>query len=188
MAETAVIIGVGAYRGLGAAVARRFAAEGMHVVLAGRTGERLRERAEEIEAAGGTASICPTDVRTEEAVRALFDFAEPSLVTGKRDTTTVPSQALYLMNSGFVTRRSEGFAERLLELECDDPRRIDHAYELALGRLPNDKERRFASEFFQEFKSSIDGDDSGDADSQREAAWSAFCQALFAAAEFRYRD
>ena len=75
MAETAVIIGVGAYRGLGAAVARRFAAEGMHVVLAGRTGERLRERAEEIEAAGGTASICPTDVRTEEAVRALFDFA-----------------------------------------------------------------------------------------------------------------
>ena len=35
---------------------------------------------------------------------AAFDFAEPSLVTGQRATTSVPSQSLYLMNSPFVIR------------------------------------------------------------------------------------
>ena len=38
----------------------------------------------------------------------LFDFAEPSLVTGDRETTNVPVQALYLMNSPFVQARAEG--------------------------------------------------------------------------------
>ena len=42
----------------------------------------------------------------------LFDFAEPSLVTGRRDTTNVPSQALYLMNSDFIRARAEGLATR----------------------------------------------------------------------------
>ena len=38
----------------------------------------------------------------------LFDFAEPSLVTGDRQTTNVPVQALYLMNSPFVQARALG--------------------------------------------------------------------------------
>ena len=38
---------------------------------------------------------------------ALFDFADPSLVTGERATTTGPAQALYLMNSPFVIRQAE---------------------------------------------------------------------------------
>src|SRR6185312_15622447 len=33
---------------------------------------------------------------------ALFDFAEPSLVIGERATTTVPAQALFLLNNPFV--------------------------------------------------------------------------------------
>jgi hypothetical protein len=44
----------------------------------------------------------------------LFDFAEPSLVTGDRQTTNVPVQALYLMNSPFVQQRSIALAKRLL--------------------------------------------------------------------------
>src|SRR5207249_5595910 len=42
----------------------------------------------------------------------LFDFAEPSLVTGDRQTTNVPVQALYLMNSQFVQARASGLARR----------------------------------------------------------------------------
>lgn len=76
MTETAIIIGVGAQRGLGAALARRFAAGGMHVVIAGRSEERLRERADELEASGGVVSVCVTDVRKEDGIAALFDFAE----------------------------------------------------------------------------------------------------------------
>ena len=44
---------------------------------------------------------------------ALFDFADPSLVTGERATTSGPSQALYLMNSPFVIRQAEAAADRL---------------------------------------------------------------------------
>ncbi len=74
--ETAIIIGVGAERGTGAAVARRFAAGGLHTVLAGRTEERLEERAAEITDAGGSASIHVLDVRKEDEVAALFDAVE----------------------------------------------------------------------------------------------------------------
>lgn len=73
---TAIIIGVGAARGTGAAVARRFASGGLHTVLAGRTEERLAERASEITVAGGSASIHVLDVRKEDEVATLFDAVE----------------------------------------------------------------------------------------------------------------
>ncbi|MBO22866.1 MAG: glucose 1-dehydrogenase [Rhodospirillaceae bacterium] len=75
---TAIIIGVGAARGAGAAIARRFAAAGLHAVLAGRTEERLTERADEIMAQGGNASVHVLDVRKENQVTALFDAVEAS--------------------------------------------------------------------------------------------------------------
>ena len=46
--ETALIVGVGASRGLGAASAWRFAREGLHVVVAGRTAEKVERVAEEM--------------------------------------------------------------------------------------------------------------------------------------------
>ena len=76
MTDTAIIIGVGAHRGLGASLARRFAAGGMHVVISGRSEDRLRARAGEIAASGGSVSVCPTDVRKEDRIAGLFDFAE----------------------------------------------------------------------------------------------------------------
>ena len=38
--KVAVVVGVGAGQGLGAALARRFAREGLHVFVAGRTPDR----------------------------------------------------------------------------------------------------------------------------------------------------
>ena len=37
----------------------------------------------------------------------VFDMADPSLIFGQRDVTTVPTQALYLMNNPFVIRQAE---------------------------------------------------------------------------------
>jgi NADP-dependent 3-hydroxy acid dehydrogenase YdfG len=39
--RTAIVVGVGAERGLGAALCRRFAAEGYHVLVAGRSADRI---------------------------------------------------------------------------------------------------------------------------------------------------
>jgi NAD(P)-dependent dehydrogenase (short-subunit alcohol dehydrogenase family) len=73
---TAVVAGVGAETGLGAALARRFAREGLRVVIAGRTEKRLRAVAEGIENAGGTALTKVTDATRETDVVALFDVAD----------------------------------------------------------------------------------------------------------------
>lgn len=73
---SAVVVGVGARAGIGAALGRRFAREDLHVVLAGRTRERLEERAEEIRSAGGAVSTVPTDATHEADVLRLFDAAE----------------------------------------------------------------------------------------------------------------
>ena len=41
------------------------------------------------------------------AILDLFDFPDPNILLGKRDVTTSPVQALYLMNSEFVSDMSE---------------------------------------------------------------------------------
>ncbi len=55
----------------------------------------------------------------------LFDFADPSLVTGERSTTSGPSQALYLMNNPFVIRQAEAASQRLRAIESNDEQRIE---------------------------------------------------------------
>lgn len=69
----ALVAGVGARNGLGAALARRFANEGMHVTLAGRTRRHLDETSAEISSSGGTATVRVTNFTSENEVAALFD-------------------------------------------------------------------------------------------------------------------
>jgi NAD(P)-dependent dehydrogenase (short-subunit alcohol dehydrogenase family) len=58
----------GASRGIGAAVARRFAAEGAHVVLAARTVGALEEVDDQIKALGGSATLVPLDLQEFEKI------------------------------------------------------------------------------------------------------------------------
>jgi NAD(P)-dependent dehydrogenase (short-subunit alcohol dehydrogenase family) len=71
----AVVVGVGAARGLGAALCRRFAAAGHHVLAAGRTPARLEAVVEAIRASGGSAEAFACDATREEEVVRLFDRA-----------------------------------------------------------------------------------------------------------------
>jgi NAD(P)-dependent dehydrogenase (short-subunit alcohol dehydrogenase family) len=67
----------GASRGIGAAVAVRFACEGAHLVLAARTVGGLEEVDDAVRAAGGTATLVPFDLREaikiDELAGALLD-------------------------------------------------------------------------------------------------------------------
>jgi NAD(P)-dependent dehydrogenase (short-subunit alcohol dehydrogenase family) len=76
LAGTIALI-TGASRGIGAAVAERFAQEGAHVVLAARTVGGLEEVDDGIRAAGGNATLVPVDLRDfmkiDELAAALFD-------------------------------------------------------------------------------------------------------------------
>ena len=73
--KVAVVVGVGAQEGLGAALGRRFAQEGLHTFVAGRTREKLDAVVSEIEASGGQASAVVTDTTRSEEVEALLDRA-----------------------------------------------------------------------------------------------------------------
>ena len=61
----------GASRGIGAAVAERFAAEGAHVILAARTVGGLEEVDDRIRAAGGTATLVPVDLADFDKIDQL---------------------------------------------------------------------------------------------------------------------
>lgn len=71
-ASAAVVVGVGPESGLGAALARRFAAEGLTVFVVGRTEEKLARLALAIKARGGRAVPLVADATREEQVKALF--------------------------------------------------------------------------------------------------------------------
>jgi NAD(P)-dependent dehydrogenase (short-subunit alcohol dehydrogenase family) len=77
--KKAIIIGVGPVEGLGARLCQRFAAEGLHVIAAGRTGESLEALAKRIRDDGGTATSVVADTTREEDVLQLFDVAGDEL-------------------------------------------------------------------------------------------------------------
>ena len=114
----------------------------------------------------------------------VFDFADPSMVVGRRDVSTVAPQALYLMNNPFVMEQSRDSARRLLDASgpIGDRERLDLAYRRVLGRPPEPAERRIALEAIDAIAA-----EGGDP-SVRHDAWAIVVQALFATIEFRYID
>jgi cytochrome c553 len=113
----------------------------------------------------------------------VFDFAEQGMVTGSRDVTTVPTQALYLLNDPFVREQARRLAERLMQGNFDDAKRVDGAYRHALSRPATHLEVDRALAYLADYES--DSQREGVAD-PRSAAWASFCQAMLASAEFRF--
>ena len=77
-----------------------------------------------------------------------FDFANPDLTTGKRHQTTVPQQALFLMNSPLVVEQAKNLVERKDFTELSDDRaRIVLLYELIYQRSPRPEEIKLGLDF-----------------------------------------
>jgi len=104
----------------------------------------------------------------------VFDFADASVTTGRRNTSTVAPQALYLLNNPFVLEQARSAAKRLLgESLGDDRGRVVRAWRLALGRVPTEGETAVA----------LGGVAAG---ASPEQGWASVFHALFASVEFRY--
>ena len=77
--KKAIVIGIGLNRGLGTQLAKRFAAEGLHVYAASRTQTNLDALISEIKKSGGKATAVCTDATDENQIKSLFDAAGEDL-------------------------------------------------------------------------------------------------------------
>ncbi len=111
----------------------------------------------------------------------LFDFSNPDFSEGHRVSTTVPTQALLMMNSEMYALRARQAAVRLLADEKlgDDGGRLRHAYLTFFGRRPEPAEITRAVTFLRTYR------ETGNNVSE-EDAWAALCQTFFASNEFVY--
>ncbi len=77
----------------------------------------------------------------------VFDTPDPNFSAGRRTVSTVPTQALTLMNNDFVLKQAQIFADRVKKEAGDDPvKQIQLAFRIALTRSPDDSELAMATD------------------------------------------
>jgi hypothetical protein len=107
----------------------------------------------------------------------VFDFPDSGMVVGRRDCSTVATQALFMLNDPFVHEQAGAAALRMMaDLPESEGAAIRLAFRQALGRAPNDAELALAAEVLAEYRTSP------------ERAWANLYHILFASLDFRYRD
>ena len=107
----------------------------------------------------------------------VFDYPNPGMVSGNRNASSVPTQALFMMNSDFVLNEAKAATARILsEQGLDDEQRLSLAYRICLGREPSASEKALALSFLK--------NNTGKTDAQ--GAWEGILHGLFGCIDFRY--
>jgi cytochrome c553 len=115
----------------------------------------------------------------------MFDAPEPTQSIGERISTTVPTQALALLNSPFVRSQSDRLAARLQPIaDRSLAEAIDTAYRIAYARRPTTTESGLMLQFVSDQQKSL----GGEGPAQRAQALQDFCHALLCLNEFVYVD
>jgi hypothetical protein len=111
----------------------------------------------------------------------LFDFGDATTVTGKRALTNVAPQALFMMNSDFVSERALNLAQSLSKREAEPARRIESAYWTILDRQPTAADVDAGLTYVDSFRKKFERV------SELEA-WQSLCRILLASDDFIYVD
>lgn len=112
----------------------------------------------------------------------VFDFADINQPIAQRTTSTVATQALFLMNSPKVIEQARAAATLVLQSSGDTTRRIQSAFQGSLQRAPSDKE-------LSQVRDYLDSSTSGNATAEETRdLWARFIQTLWATPEFRFLD
>jgi mono/diheme cytochrome c family protein len=118
---------------------------------------------------------------------SLFDGADPNTSVPRRQPTTTPTQALYLLNSPFVQEQAKGMARRLLALPLEDAARVRLAFESAHARQPAQTEVDDTLHFIKAYHEQLAARQRP-GDAPGESAWSGFTRVLLTANAFLYLD
>ena len=120
-----------------------------------------------------------------------FDFPSPNDIVGARQSSTVPTQSLFLMNSPFVSRLAKKFAERLLARQFSSKeKRINTMYLAAYGRPARPEEIREGLEFLRVTNAEAASDDEKQESSEapHQSALARLCHAVLISTEFLMHD
>jgi hypothetical protein len=104
---------------------------------------------------------------------ALFDGADPNASTPTRQSTTVPTQALYFINDPFFHSQAARLASKLLMAPSDEARMLQ-AYRTLFQREPSRMERERVRRFLENYPG------------EPEERWSALSRILLASNEFLF--
>lgn len=140
-----LVVGVGAYKGLGAAIARRFAQGGHPVVIVGRTEEKLSATAQELKKEGVPVSYCIGSAYDPDNVARFAAEAEalaPLTLAVQNAGANIPAPFLSVVVEHFETH----WREHTLA-----------AFHLAKAVLPAMVERGQGSLFFTGASASLRG-------------------------------
>jgi len=118
---------------------------------------------------------------------AIFDGPDTNVSTEARSRSTVPLQALFLMNNPFVQEQSARLGRRLIASSTDPRRRIELAYQLAWSRPPTSDEVDRGLRFLQKCSTAIESAHIRD-NSRETEAWTSLAKVLLTANEFLYVD
>lgn len=118
---------------------------------------------------------------------ALFDGPDTNHSTDVRSSSTVPLQALYLMNNPFVHEQAEAFADRLLAGSKNPAARVTLAHELAWGRRPDASETQNGLEYLRRYGEELKRAGAPNDRLERET-WASLARVLLTANEFLYVD
>ena len=114
-------------------------------------------------------------------VLSYFDLPDTSATDGARESTNVPSQALFMLNSDFVAQQSQALADVVLRKYpgrtslASFAERFEFVFRRVLNREPTEVEVLAGKNLVRNFDNS-------------RSAWTSVVRGLFGSAEFRYVD
>ncbi|HIN95174.1 MAG TPA: DUF1553 domain-containing protein [Planctomycetes bacterium] len=118
----------------------------------------------------------------------VFDFSDPSVLNGKRQTTTIAPQALFMMNSKVVVDECQSMARNLLSAsELNDKQRIQRAFQMVYTRSASELEISESLGYMDRYQKALEAQEI-DTSELRQRSWQSLCHALIVASEFIYLE
>jgi hypothetical protein len=117
----------------------------------------------------------------------IFDGPDTNASTEARTSSTVPLQALYMMNSAFVEEQAQGLARRLMAASPQAAQRLQLAHELAWGRPASPPELDRAAIYVDRYARMLE-QAGAPADRIELETWTSYARVMLTANEFVYVD
>jgi hypothetical protein len=120
------------------------------------------------------------------SILETFDLPQMNPNCLQRPESTVPQQALHLMNNAMIDQLADAFAQRVLDEVGDDlARQIDQVHLIALSRPPDEEEKQIGVDALKQLVELWNAEQPNDAPQR---ALATYCHTMLNSAAFLYID